>query len=174
MDKANQTPQESARKNFLACMLDLGWDLETDTERELTNLKSEFYDLCRKEEYRLYIEKSPCDTKDLTLEQLSDTTTINEPQKQAMLGFTRASDDIFNRIEDVQKIGGMLSRKMYEYELSTMRPARDGYRIELFQGKLSWGEYNQKKRDTFAQYAIFIRRASEEVSEYVKTPVQIQ
>jgi hypothetical protein len=172
MDKANQMPQENTRRTFLACMFDQGWDLETDTERELTRLNAEFDDLCKKEEYRPYIEKSPCNARNITLEQLSDTTRINERQKQAMLAFAKATDDIVNRIEDAQKMGGMLSRKMYEYLVSTLKPARDGYRIELVQGKLTWGEYNQRKRDAVAQQAIFVKRASEEVSEFVKTPIQ--
>jgi len=172
MEKAKQMPQENARKTFLACMFDQGWDLETETEHELTTLSAEFDSLCKKDEYRPYIEKSPCNARNITLEQLSDTTRINEQQKQAMLAFTKATDDIVNRIEDTQKMGGMLSRKMYEYLVSTLKPARDGYRIDLVQGKLTWGEYNQRKRDAVAQEAIFRQRATQEINEFVKTPIQ--
>jgi len=172
LEQANGGPKDLVRKSYLACMLDRGWDLETNIERELTKLALEAKQICDFEEYRMYVERSACLPTDITLEQLSDATRINEKQKIAMMGFTKAIDDVENRIEDVQRLGGMLSRKMYEYDLTIFRPAIDTCRIELFQGKLTWGEYNRRKRDAFTQRAIAIKNATEDVAAYAKSPVQ--
>src|SRR5207253_1074370 len=107
------------------------------------NFAAEVKARCQEPELRPYFTKTPCIAFDATLEQLSDSSGITEEQKVAL---QKNRSEYFEQsrrfIQALRQHGGQKGAA-----IATMREKLDDEGdaniLDLYAGKISWGEYNR-------------------------------
>jgi hypothetical protein len=145
-----------------ACMNASGWTLQSkdsldrlqaeahrqtqiNTAKNQINAMNEaIARLCLREDLQPYYRKTPCRPEDTTLAQMSDKSHITPPEKAA-LSKVRA------------EITGLYARNSQFYPPSVPTITKhlidegDKLALEFYEGRLSRGEYNQRRRDIAQQ-----------------------
>ncbi len=106
---------------------------------------------CRDPALQPYFVKSPCDIFNATLEQLSDSSKINDEQKAALqkarAAFTDASKKL---IQAYRQYGGQKGNETASL-LEKTDGQSDANQLDLYSGKITWGEYNRRRKDSNVQ-----------------------
>ncbi len=113
----------------------------------LKQIDEKYKAVCAKPEYASLFLKTPCLGTDITVEQLADSSKITPEQKVLLLRWrTEASANTKEHQEFVLKVGGSLDTQWVVYEAS-VQPEVDKCNLDLSNGVITWGEYNQKRKD---------------------------
>jgi hypothetical protein len=109
--------------------------------------------ICDKPEYAPLFLKSPCSSKDISLAHLADSSKITQEQKDILLRF-RSEIDAHNkaRNEFGRSDGFELDRQWADY-LDSIQSEIDKYNLDLYKGDITWGEYNQLRKNLTAKIA---------------------
>ncbi len=84
---------------------------------------------------------------------MADTSKITSQQKTAFLAFKKSSDAQFAQyIEALKKIPDSPGEKAATLYQTTLIPETDKNSIDLYSGKITWGEYNQKRKEINAKF----------------------
>jgi len=153
---------------YLTCMLDKGWDVQSEADRQLQILTKELRKICEETKYAEIIKKTPCNSGEITIEQLADSSKITPSQKIAYQEWTKNTDAISRKMDAVRSNGNMFMKKYYDYRLSTSIPKVDSYRLNLVLGKSTWGEYNQKRKELDLSNREKIKQINEEVNSFIR------
>lgn len=140
---------------YNSCMNSNGWYLRSkkDTQRQLQakaqveqNIK-ESNDSCNKEEYKIIFAKTACRSDDLTLEQLSDPTKISPEDKPLFMGYYSYFSARYKRVVAAYRSAG----DPVGLELANLGDRTysklEKNSLDLYEGKVSWGEYNKAKKE---------------------------
>ncbi|HUN53524.1 MAG TPA: hypothetical protein VMU29_00040 [Smithella sp.] len=114
----------------------------------LASLSKESNDFCNKEEYKKFFIKSPCYANDITAEQLSDKSMIQESEKNDFLKYREEISSIDKKFSDIAQTYGDAKDKEFgkfleKYSIVNKRKAS----LEFAEGKISWGEFNKSRKD---------------------------
>jgi hypothetical protein len=153
---------------YQTCMLDKGWDVQSEADRQLQILVKEIMKNCENPKYSELAKKTPCSSAEITLEQLADNSKITPTQKLAFQELTKTSDSINQKMDLIKSNGSMFMKKFYDYRLSTEIPKIDAYRLNLILGKTTWGEYNQKRKELYLINREKVKQISDEVNAFIK------
>lgn len=128
-----------------------------DDESKRLNLKAESN--CQKPELKEYYSKTPCHVAGITFEHMSDDTKITPAQKNAMQKARILADDL-NKEQLVinRTFGGERGGKVSDLIESTSSPQNDKNNLDLYNGKITWGEYNQKRKEIFTNISEAIKK----------------
>jgi hypothetical protein len=149
-------------------MLDKGWDIQSEADRQQQILTKELIKNCENPKYAEIIKKTPCNSSEINIEQLADNSKITPIQKIAYQDWVKTSDSIIQKMDIVRSNGSMFMKKFYDYRLSTEIPKVDSYRLNLVLGKTTWGEYNQKRKELFLMNREKVKQINEEVNAFIK------
>ena len=139
-----------------SCLRSKGWSLQTresvdslmveavnSRERYMANIAAN----CRREDLRLYYAKSACQANQMTLAHLTDETRITPEEREVLLK-QRAQVLVLNsEFDAIQRRLGATESKVAVTERTYTRPENDKNNADLYSGKITWGEYNQRRRD---------------------------
>jgi len=104
--------------------------------------------LCEKQELAQLFLKTPCLPNDINFEQLADSTKITSEQKIALIIYRTEVDasgkEQFNYL---RQIGTDADRRWIDFQESQKHEI-DKYNLDLFKGEITWGEYNQRRKDS--------------------------
>lgn len=156
---------------FTTCMNARGWSLQNaernkeDTARqqaEFNQKKANFQAggarfgermkaICEKNEYAPLYLKTPCKSSDINFEQITDSSKISRAQKILLPKWRTEVDELYKeRNQFARENGWAFDREWADY-LDASNSEVDKYNLELFGGSITWGEYNQKRKDLDAR-----------------------
>ena len=133
-------------------------------------ITKEFIENCKLEEFRIFISKSPCDQKDISLQHLADSSIISEQEKIVMLAYVKSADESERKRLEAFRTGGMVEKKLYEYRLKTYNPKIQEIRLSLLTGKMNFGEFNKRRKEISTEGNLVSQKFSEEVQAFIKQP----
>ena len=160
------------RKKFIKmCLQGQGWTPQTketveaqNTQRsELEQKRSEFKAkmdelndktkaICAKADFAAIAAKTPCNAADITFEQMADSSKLNATQKKNFLKFRTEVAEVNKEMREYVRnnIVADSDRQWADY-LDSTSSSIDGYNLDLYGGKVTWGEYNKTRKDLVAK-----------------------
>ena len=119
-------------------------------EKELLqSLNKESNDFCNKEEYKRFFIKSPCFVNDITAEQLSDKSMIQDAEKNDFLKYREEVSAIDKKFSDIAQTYGDSKDKEFGLflEKNSIKNKRKAS-LDFAEGKITWGEFNKIRKET--------------------------
>ena len=118
-------------------------------EKELLeSLNKESNDFCNKEEYKRFFIKSPCFANDITAEQLSDKSMIQDAEKNDFLKYREEVSAIDKKFSDIAQTYGDSKDKEFGLflEKNSIKNKRKAS-LDFAEGKITWGEFNKIRKE---------------------------
>jgi hypothetical protein len=151
--------QQAAVQN--QCMQGKGWTLRDKNAHEASvasvdsswqSVKAkhdaETNALCKDPAYKLIYLKTSCLSSDITLEQMTDGSKITAQQKVPFIELRKIlSSKATAFFESAKNIHGSSGEKLQSLYLTTLLPETDKNNIDLYAGKITWGEWNQRRKE---------------------------
>ena len=139
------------------CLQGKGWRLQDANqvnelgnqllkEREKNRIASK--ELCSRKEYEVIYAKTPCLSTQFNFKIMTDNTKITEQQKFI---FTKWREELDASIEIMINteinLNGMAGKKFANYYKATTKPQNDKNNLDLYNEKITWGEYNSRRQE---------------------------
>ena len=143
------------------CLQGKGWQLvdqnqlnnvynELNTERLKTKRESEAR--CSNPEYSSIYAKTPCFANEIEFKQMTDETKITSTQKQVFVKWREAIDSGNEQALSYEvRLNGNLGKKYSSYFTSTMKPENDKNNLDIYSGKITWGQYNSRRKEIYTK-----------------------
>ena len=144
---------------FGACMNARGWYLQDKRQQEAVNqaatngweaLIEEQRQLCARDDLRPHYSKTPCQAEDATLEQAADKSRITPSEKEALSKAKSEVTAINRRMNDYLRknyANGNSIALLREHAMAEL----DKVSLDFYEGRITRGEYNKKRRDIAQQ-----------------------
>jgi len=117
------------------------------TKNRLSEIQTEMRALCKSPELVVYFNKTPCSTNDTTTAHLSDQTKITAEEKIAINKAAQLFGNLFNESNDILRVRDSKSQQIVKFRETVAIPAQNKARNDLVDGKISWGEYNKRRKE---------------------------
>ena len=140
------------------CMSGLGYGLTDANATPSSNLASaraeiqnKVKQICNAPENKEYYSKTACLSADITLEQMADPSRITAAQKPVLLKVRTAADALNKQdMKLAREMGGTAGNRIADiYDTYTV-PQNDKNTLDLYNGRITWGEYNRKRKEITA------------------------
>lgn len=143
---------------FNSCMNAKGWSLQNtqavqqnvnnqpNVQERMNQFNQEYQDICSTPEYAPLFTKTPCMAKEISFEQLTDTTKITSEQKPLLSKYRTSVDHFQTERETFMRANGETLNRIADY-VDSRQPEIDKYNLDLYNGIITWGEYNQRRKD---------------------------
>lgn len=115
----------------------------------MNQITKERTDRCNRDEFQLIFIKSSCKADNITLEQLSDKTMISEVEKTVFSKYRSENADSNNKTLAVFRTNGNSQEKELGIVVEQIYLQLDKNALDLFESKITWGEYNKKRKELF-------------------------
>lgn len=155
---------------FDNCLLSLGWSKQSVSQQQnqnITRLNNGYQkergeliakfieNTCKSNYLKSMFEKSPCNSSEISFSQLTDKERISPEHKAALIKYNDDRIEMFRGEASI--IQNYILQPLRE-EYSKFRKIRHdktiSLSIELYNGEITWGDYNQRRKDdtnTFLQ-----------------------
>lgn len=147
------------------CMINLGWskqkisksenkkieELNIGFEKEMSELNADQIEkMCKAQEFQAFFQKSPCDTREINLAHLAINLKADEKDRKDIILFSEYLQSYQKKeIEIVEKY--ILDPLKTNY--INMRRGQNNrglaLALELYEGKITWGEFNKKRLENY-------------------------
>jgi len=117
------------------------------TKNRLSEIQTEMRALCESPDLVVYFNKTPCSTNDTTTAHLSDQTKITAEEKIALNKAAQLFGNLFNESNDILRVRDSKSQQIVKFRETVAIPAQNKARHDLVDGKISWGEYNKRRKE---------------------------
>ena len=149
------------------CLQGKGWRLQDANqvnelgnqllnEREKQSIASK--ELCSRKEYEVIYAKTPCLSTQINFKNMTDNTKITEQQKFI---FTKWREELDASIEITINreisLNGMAGKRFSNYYKSSAKPQNDKNNLDLYNEKITWGEYNSKRQEIYLKMSDAIK-----------------
>ena len=138
------------------CLIGKGWSIQDRKSYEMLQRsaqslmaenKLESEARCSNSTYRLYYAKTACFADDISFEQIADASKATSQQKTAIVAVRKSIDDqnvkFLASARKINQIEGENIAKQYRKKGAL----NDKNNLDLLSGKITWGEYNQKRKE---------------------------
>lgn len=148
---------------FSACMNAAGWSLQdqksvqpaqqlqqaqfADGQARINQIGAAMKGLCSNPEFQPYFAKSPCSSNDFVLSSMSDKSKITNAEKVALEAAVSAYDKLNLEANDILRKGGAADKVYVRYMEQTVIPASTKNRLDVYEGKITWGDYNKRRQE---------------------------
>lgn len=158
---AKSQADKQATEFFKMCMEARGYTArEVDNEEferqqnspiktPLNEIVKDLNKLCNREDYKLIFVKSACKPNDITFEQLTDKTMISEVDKTVFSKYRSELQDLNNRLQEAIRTYGGPKETEEGLVLDRTHLQIDKSALDLFAGKITWGEYNKYRKEIY-------------------------
>lgn len=152
---------------FSTCMGSKGWSLQNkevvqaqaaqnqarndDLKRQNDQIVANAIAMCNKDELKEYYKKSACRAPDISFEQIADTTKITAAQKAALVKQREEVALIEKEQDSIQRQRGEPGLKIISVATNFSRPENEKNNLDLYNGKITWGEYNKRRKEIFVE-----------------------
>ena len=122
--------------------------IRADYQAKMKSFEDRVKEICANEEYLPLISKSPCAATEITLDQMADGTKLSTGKKKSFLKFRKEAEAVSKEMAEYIRstIHADSDRQWADYFDST-ESIRNGYNLDLYNGKITWGEYNKSRKD---------------------------
>ena len=103
--------------------------------------------ICAKPEYAALMVKTSCSSKDITFEQIADNTKITPEQKPIFIKYRTEVDAVTKEQKEYLHTLTYPGDIRLSNYLDSIQPEIDKYNLDLLNGVITWGEYNQRRKD---------------------------
>lgn len=158
---------EDNRNNaFNSCMNSMGWSLLNQEQvvavqkqggskidaanQQIAQLDKDQKELCDSEKYKSIYQKSPCVIDNANLEQLADQAKISANEKSLFMAWHGERDSILKRRVAVNRSVGNPTATNIADLFERTRIKNENNALALYEGKITWGEYNKTRKDIAA------------------------
>lgn len=115
---------------------------------EVKKVQSKIITLCSNPEFKDYYAKTSCFSNEITFEQMADKNKISENEKLSMLKARKEADLANNEILTIYKNSGQRNYEKFAQLLEfSIFPQYDNNNLDLYSGKITWGECNKIRKD---------------------------
>ncbi len=156
-----QSSQETNATLYSSCMNSRGWTLrnqqdaastvsqnQNELELEKARLKSLGAQSCEDKKFASFYAKTSCLATDITLEQLSDKSRATASQKAVMSEIKSNIKEYYVEYSAMcRKYDGKKGALYASYLDADFLPKMEKSYLDLYNGKITWGEFNQKRKD---------------------------
>lgn len=137
------------------CLQNLGYMVQTPNSTavdgayvdQIKTIDAAVNDLCNRAEYQPLVQKTPCGIglKQPSMEMLTDKSKITKQQRVLFDRFTAERTALVEQKKALMRSNGSNNAKAYlqKYE-TTIEPALLLNKAELYDGKISWGQFNKE------------------------------
>ena len=149
---------------YTACMNSRGWTWRDQTAAQNSNsapnpqvqsgrdsaaaIIARMGALCSKAEYAPYFSKTFCASPDASLALMTDKNKINNAERAALNAWSQEYDKLFIELNAIStKQGNENDKKIVRYRETVAQPAAQKNRLDLYDGKITWGDYNRRRKD---------------------------
>lgn len=141
---------------FGACMNAQGWYLQDKRQQQavaqatkdgLQALVEESRQLCAREDLQPYYSKTSCIPEDATLEQMADKSRITPSEKEALSKVRSEQAAIVKRINDYVRQNDPRHGNAVVLVREQATRENDKLVMDFYEGRITRGEYNKKRRD---------------------------
>jgi hypothetical protein len=130
---------------------------QVNRQEQLNKLKQQTDSRCANAEFKAYYEKTPCIANQINFQYVSDTSKITPIQKKVFQNLRSSIDENQRERISVDRATGFgWAADLMERFLI---PPNDANNLDLLNGKITWGEYNTKRRDIFNNFMVEVRSA---------------
>lgn len=152
---------------FSTCMGSKGWSLQNkevvqaqaaqnqarndDLKRQNDQIVANVIAMCNKDGLKEYYKKSACRAPDISFEQIVDTTKITAAQKAALVKQQGDVALIEKEQDSIQRQRGEPGLKIISVATNFFRPENEKNNLDLYNGKITWGEYNKRRKEIFVE-----------------------
>lgn len=152
----------NAREFYRKCMVAQGYTLRQggsqsnsnnpEVEAGLKAILARQAATCGDPKFSPYYTKTACTANKISFEQLTDATKIS-PGAKAIFVELRATVDAQNAeaADFLRKHGGPVGAKQADL-YTTAKVQNDKNNVDLFNGAITWGEYNKRRQQIHADY----------------------
>ncbi|MBU3547498.1 hypothetical protein [Polynucleobacter sp. P1-05-14] len=131
---------------------------QSQVQSEMSQIKARQQATCSNPDFKLYYAKSSCLAEDMTFEQLADSTKITPAQKAVLVKQREAvASQQKDQMEINRRLFGAQGAKVADLAQSTLIPQNDKNNLDLYNGKITWGEYNQKRKEIAATFSAAVK-----------------
>lgn len=131
---------------------------QTDLKQKLDQISANLILMCRDSELSEYYKKTACKAPDVTFEQLTDKTNITSSQKIDLLK-QRARVALLDKEQvAAQALRGSAGQKIIDVLRNYTDPNNDQNNLELYNGQVTWGEYNKRRKEISVESQNLIRK----------------
>ena len=137
---------------------------QVNRQEELDRLKQKTEDRCASPEFKLYYEKTPCLATQINFQYVSDTSKITQAQKKDFLKVRAAIDESQKQRNQLDRETrfGWVADVVEQFSI----PPNDANNLDLYNGKITWGEYNTKRRDIANDFMAELKKAGSKQPPY--------
>lgn len=118
-----------------------------DLKRQNEQMRANSSAMCNKDELKEYYKKTSCSALEISFEQLADESKITDSQKIALVKQRHEVAMIEREQDAVQKQRGEAGQKFIYLANNFLRPANEKNNLDLYNGKITWGDYNKKRKE---------------------------
>jgi hypothetical protein len=156
-EQAQPPNQDSKTDPFDACMNGRGWHLLSVTDAKgysdaLSAIGADQLQLCSRQDLApIFAKKMPCRPKQATPEQLADRARISNAEKIAFMKWQALSEE---RNEKTAAIHRQYNAQTGDGAASLIKKTDEASAQlgqQLYDGRISWGEYNKKRTELTVQ-----------------------
>ena len=151
---------------FRACMGSRGYALQTidpsgkpvnpspvvaQAAQARTDFDSQMRATCGNPEFSAYFAMTSCAVKDIQFQHLANETKITPEQKVVFLKARAALDALSKQqMDNMRQFGGENGRRLVS-RADSFQPQTDQNNLDLYNGQITWGTYNKRRKEIFAQ-----------------------
>ena len=166
------SPVQTNETLFGNCMYAKGWSLQktqavqaqiqqqqalqaavqSQFKSESDEISEQGHAICANPDFKLYYAKTACLAQDITFEQLADASKITPTQKVALVKQRAAIAENQKARIDLNSRAGGKAAKIADATITSLIPQNDQNNLELYNGKITWGQYNQRRKDIYLQF----------------------
>jgi hypothetical protein len=126
----------------------------SEAESALRAIRERQEAACADPKFAPYYSKTACTSGKITFEQLADSTRISPAVKAIFVELRNTVDASNSAYADlIRKYGGSVGAKRADLFMSTAKVQNDRNNLDLFNGTITWGEYNKRRQQIQADFA---------------------
>lgn len=149
------------------CLKGKGWQLVNPNqianannqlfeEREKNKQANE--ERCANIEFSSIYAKTPCLATQIEFRHMTNEEKITNEQKVVFVKWREAIDISNQQIVDTElRYNGSIGKKYGNYYLATMKPENDKNNLDLYNGKITWGQYNSRRKEIYSKLIDFMK-----------------
>ena len=159
---------------YSGCMGAKGWSLqskevvqsqmlqnqskESELKARWDSIKLTIDAMCSNPELKIYYEKTACNASDISFQHIAEESRITSEQKIVLVKQREQVAKIEKEQDVIQRERGANGQKMINVAQSYVRPENEKNNLDLYTGKITWGEYNKRRKEIAAEAMIRYRQ----------------
>jgi hypothetical protein len=114
---------------------------------------------CNSPDFQLYYNKTSCLANDVTLSQMTDKSKITTAEKLVLEAATTNVDNLIkDNLNLIRQFGSQKDKALADYVETVQNPNLEKNRLDLFDGKITWGDFNRRRKEIGDASSVTSRR----------------